>query len=617
MTTETTTLEGSIEAWNSIHPSEQWDSRLPVGPYTLEQPIVGEGQSLEQVADLLLGRNLEQVKTEADETLIPVTNTATSRQNPRIILTSGSEQINARDIEMHTFMMEGREKAVGIDPAIITREAYMARPGDIVVGRSEPWRQAVEKRRDTEDGLDIEVIDIGNEEYYYTSEVLLKLAIDYDRNPTEDNPIAGLIGQIQDEPETSIRLYTLDKQMQVFLLWLKERSGKSTLNVEANTPEASEKWNHKKILYPTLEEAKGIDNIDGPWEMLAEEDKLSPLGKLIELSQGDEVNNGIERRFPRVPGYTVERLPDESVEEFQVRIRQAADLMYDRYEIDKYCVKVAHSADGAGVHHSLKTNGEIDEDKKEKDFATIVNEEIGDHVRSVVVEAHTDYIPLQIEYEFNGEKRIYEIPFTISNHLENGEGRNDMTIQFVEGNTWRGNATFSLDQIESFITSEGDQLMLNQAHRFIRSLANSFGILATTESAEVADQNPRMAQIVSELTNGVSKGGFDSGIGTVGGKFGDTPMLFVQDPNVRSTGAETAYAMKEKHPGEEIAAWVIEPDADAVDDIIELADEYGIGVIACVPPGWGQVYAHDGDPLTAICKILEFKDILAERKLAA
>src|SRR5712691_3130084 len=256
-----------------------------------------------------------------------------SGADPALVLHSATTEKNMFETDLEC-LASGRP-ADDCAGYIEARSVYLAGPDDLLVGRTGPWREAV--------GLAAaDAIEIPALEHYYFTHALLLLADA--RLPPGPAALWPVIDWLRTRPGCVVRVYSLDRETQVLLLWLKREAGLDRLRVEANGPEISARWNQKAPLHPAVADAEALrprclgaprGRLD-PAVLLAEESRLTPfwreLGVLV----------------PRLPGYTIEtagRHPAVIAEQ----LATAAALLRERYGLALGCFKPAKGGAGARI----------------------------------------------------------------------------------------------------------------------------------------------------------------------------------------------------------------------------------------------------------------------------
>ncbi len=294
------------------------------------------------------GMGLETLSEAANEILTPHIN-GSSEAIPvsRMILGSGTDNIDAFRAEVSTLQKTGR--TIGINRAIESRDAHWAKPGDIVPIFN----------NDTEDVLksrdDIQKVDLrpGSQEagYYYNSHQLLHYAL---YEPEKLEPLVEWLREPDGEARKVVKVYLLDREMQLVLLHLAERAGLDHLHIEANSSEIERHWNNKEWLYPKASDVVDIGSEKDYEDVLSAEGRESRIYREL----------GVE--MPRMPGYLIER-DDSDYEQFRQEVRISIELFDSRYGIKNIASKRVRSSDGANIgFHAIGKyikNGVVDEEQ--------------------------------------------------------------------------------------------------------------------------------------------------------------------------------------------------------------------------------------------------------------
>ncbi|MFD3698400.1 hypothetical protein ACFWUZ_19990 [Streptomyces sp. NPDC058646] len=294
-----------------------------------------------------------------------------------------------------------------------TRAVFTARRGDLVVGRTGPWREAAEV-------FGIDTVDLGDLEHYYLCQALLAAA---DRHRDEDtrSPTGRLVAWLRSHPHAVARPYALDQETQIFLLWLLRRAGLSSLRVEANNPVVSTRWNSKRHIHPFVGDAGALSpsGLD-PDQLLAAEQRLSEAYRRLRLV------------MPVLPGYTLARSSGEPGRFADDAVR-AADLLRDRYRIRSAFLKPSEAGDGARIVGPLDL----------RDTATLRAAAADAHQYGddYLLEAAVDYLTLRS----NGTDH----PVGPSGHIRGGAVAPGLTLQILNGCAWEGNAYLDAAEWES------------------------------------------------------------------------------------------------------------------------------------------------------------------------
>lgn len=150
-----------------------------------------------------------------------------------------------------------------------------------------------------------------------------------------------------------------------------------------------------------------------------------------------------------------------------------------------------------------------------------------------MLEAHVTYARTHL-----GDRGIDLAP---SAHVRAGQVAPGLTLQLTRGTTWVGNIyTDESTADELAIPAE----MCRQIHNAMHALVDGFTRIG-----------------------GLTIGGVDFAIGTVGGVFGDEPVLAAQDPNLSFNGAEALRLHQERIPRTDLhlphaATLIVRPTAN-------------------------------------------------------
>jgi hypothetical protein len=366
-----------------------------------------------------------------------------------------------------------------------TRSVYLARPGDVCLGRTEPWAEAVAEAR-------IDHIPIGRRDYYYLSQQLIVLALD--RRPGVASPLDGVVALVRANPAVVIRLYALDSEMQVFLLWLMGEAGLTSLNIDANGPEISDRWNQKAPLHPTVARALAMPRRalrGSPDALLTEEATQSRLARELGIA------------IPVLPGYTIER-PQHDLSSFVEQTLAAARLFDERYRIRRGCLKPSEAGDGARIVGPL--------DLADPTAVAAAAADAFRHGDDYLLEPFVDYQRFGV-----GDRTFIVAP---SSHIRYGQVARGLTLQMMKGVTWTGNIFFDKRAAAEFGV---DPASVDVIERAMAALLDGFARARTPSEAAPL---------------GLVMAGVDFAIGRIGGLFGDRTVVAAQDLNLSSHGAE-------------------------------------------------------------------------------
>ncbi len=451
------------------------------------------------------------------------------------------------------------------------RMVSLSRPGDITVGRTRAWREATTVFGAT--GISIDDTD-----HYYLSHALLVAALRHRQAPLP--AIDELVGWLTAHPSAVVRLYALDPETQIFLVWLKRQANLAVLAVDANSPVVADRWNQKTPLHPTVAAAQALaaDLVD------ADVDRI-----LACEQRASDAFTRLAMRIPVLPGYRIVRGPDRA--DFVAQALAAAVLLRERHGITRGCLKPCEAGDGARIVAGIPLDGD----------------ELAPHAADAY--RHGDDYQLEAHVEFHrftvAGREFIVAP---SGHIRNGHVADGLTVQLMRGCAWEGNAFFDENSGQQLgITVEQYKTMMD-AMRRVRDAFH--GPEAMREGCE----------------RGLVTGGVDFSFGTVGGRYGDRVLVAVIDLNLSSHGAEYMRAFLDdvqRHtPHEYVATRVFRPALDATlsDTERALTDVLDPGqharMVACVGGRWGMLATTGGDTLDATVRALRLEDVLVARGFA-
>lgn len=532
---------------------------LRTGPRTLSRDVVAG------ICQRLLGFELEALGQGVEGVLRPAT--AADARRPALLLHSTTPELKTFEGDLEALVTGAR----GGDFTTYkeARSVYLARPGDLAVGRTLPWRAAVQV-------LGVEAVTLPELGHYYLSHALLAVAAEHRERPVPE--MERLVDWVR-QRRPIVRLYAFEQEMQIFLLWLTRAAGLDFLPLEANHPRVSARWNRKAVLHPPV--AVALKMPDG---LAAKE----PVAILRAESALCELAVAMELEVPTVPGYTLERL-GRSQEEMASQIVSAAALLRQRYGLERGCLKASESGDGARILPGLDL----------ADEATLrrLAHEAWPYGDDYVLEAHVTYGRTTVAGE--------ELITALSAHVRGAAVAPGATLQFMEGTSWKGNVMVDEGSCEAFGVEPGQYRELQQ---FLEAFHGVF----------------------ERQGGGLVLAGVDFAVGSVGGRLGEALLLGVQDLNVSFTGAECLRAFlararaagfgkgNEDPPG---VTRIYRPRPLA--DHQTLADEVAAwcpeGVfaepVASIPGRWGMVGVTGDDPAAALRNLGRLRDHLLERNL--
>jgi hypothetical protein len=507
-------------------------------------------QELEEIAQRLLGLPLEAVPAAAEPVLLPSIHD--DGTGPCIVIHSATPVLRnlQGDLEEMT-----RGHADDTATYMETRSVCLARPGDLVVGRSVPWRMAAEHSG-------IEAITVPPLDLYYLSQGLIKLMADSDGQAPQ---VQRMIAFLREHPDTVVRLYSLDLELQIALLYLMREAGLPRLFHDANSPEVAGYWNAKAPVYPRVTDVSAL-TADSPDELLRAETEFAPMRKLLGLT------------YERLPGYAF-------AANNPLEMLDAARLLRSRYAITTGCLKPSKGGGGARIIPGLDLSDE---------------EELQNHLKAflgtgelLILEAQVDYTQLTI-----GDRSV---KFAPSAHVRRARLADGLTVQLSHKAQWQGN--IYIDQ----------------------RAGPSIGISSATYDT-IRRTVEDLRTCLRARTLQLNTGGIDFAVGTVGGAFKDRRFVAIQDPNLSSHGAEYLRRFVDYMDaigGPRCAATkVVKPtfagDLLAILNLPHPPLHQGtrFQVIAAVPGRWGMLAAAATTPHLAVQEVLNFERNLIANSLA-
>jgi hypothetical protein len=450
------------------------------------------------------------------------------------------------------------------------RSAYFARQRDLAIGRTNPWKTAIELE-------EINAIEIPGIDYYYLSHALLLLAEEHLRSPTLQ--INRIIEFLRNNEHPIVRVYNLEKEMQIFLIWLKRLANLENLSMDTNTPEVAQSWNRKSILHPTVRDALELEEMlldHSPRHILEVESRSSILYKKLNLT------------IPVLPGYTIER-SGEDLDSFIQQTIQAARLLRQRYRLERGCLKASEAADGARIFAGLNLRDELKIETLAKDAYQ--------HGDDYLLEAHIEYLQVNVGGQI--------LKTTPSAHIRWGRVAEGLTLQTTQGTSWKGN--IYIDE------AVGDLFGVSKAHYQI-----------------VTETMKEFLRAFQSRSLGLMIAGIDFAIGRIGGVFEDEVLVAAQDPNVSFNGAECLRIFIEKVKEHHslctnepfyAATRVIRPTLQGtlpvlrqITDVVNDPESYST-TIASIPGCWGMIALANRHPEEVVKKLASVYDSLIYQNL--
>ena len=322
-----------------------------------------------------------------------------SQGQPRLMVHSTTPYANSFETDL-TAMVEGRPVA-DLTTYVETRGLYLARSGDLVVGRTRPWRRGPAAKG-------VHRLRLPDTDYYYMSQALLRRAVDGgDRDPV----MRQIIEFLREHPSAVVCPYDFEPEFQLLVAWLARTTGLGRIRVDANDSRLSI-WNGKRMLHPTVESALSIDSkvADQPGAVILEhEHRISPAFRALHVP------------IPVLPGYTVSWQADRHA--FGRDLLRAGALLQGRYGLSHACLKPSDGGNGGRITPGI----ELDDVRRLEVLAANAWKLGGDQV----LEAHVTYFDRVV-----GGERVLTTP---SAHVRSGELLDGLTLQFMRGTSWKGN----------------------------------------------------------------------------------------------------------------------------------------------------------------------------------
>jgi hypothetical protein len=524
-------------------------------------PMVLEPKELDEICRRLLGLDLADIGPAVRAELEP--HAVTSDTASSILLNGASTMKGCFEADLAA-LAEGRP---GDDFATYNeaRAVYLAGPDDLVVGRTGPWRDAAEV-------AGVEAVALPDSDHYYLSHALLKLAIGHGDRPAPQ--LERILDRLRRSPLAVVRVFALDVESRVLLLWLKRTAGLARLRVDANGPEVADRWNHKSSLHPTAVSASELpwDAGRDPFAILAAESALTPLGAELGLLA------------PRLPGYTVVR-EGGGRDELLEQMRCAAELLRERYGLRLGCLKPSTALTGSRIRTAVALDT--------PEVVDALVDQMLETDEDYILEAHADYLRHAVEG--------HEFILAPSAHIRAGRLGEGATMQITRGSVWQGNV---------YVDEHACARLGLSVERYDFIRASTAELL----HAFRADGRDR----------GLVKGGIDYAVARVGGRFGDAVLVAMQDLNLSSNGAEYVRAFLDEARQAlpcltrvYAATKTIRPAAGAgLRRLKEIVDGHAEGwharaLVSC-PGRWGLVAVGSADPVNAAESVLRLERDLSD-----
>ncbi|MFH9135318.1 hypothetical protein [Streptomyces sp. NPDC017524] len=543
---------------------------------------VWNGTRVAESAKRLLGMDTAAVARAAGEAVRPYRALPGSTA-PSLLLHTTTPLLKAFDGDLAA-LLSGQEPH-DVTTYVEARSVYLGTSGDLTLGRTAPWAEAAALRG-------VPAVDIGDVDHYYLTHALLLMAEAHEEGA--DTPLRHVIDWLRDRPDAVVRLYALDVETQIFLLWLLRRTGLAELATDANSPAVATGWNRKNHIHPTVAAARAMPASAlelPPEELLAAEQRLGRAHQRLGLT------------VPVLPGYTIARTGVDR-DAFVAGVLDAASLLRTRYGLVRAALKPADAGDGARIVGNLDL-ADTDRLAAEARSAHAVGD---DHL----LEAWVTFLTVSLEGEEAGtgspapgspetgspqpgSPAARRVPVVPSGHIRHGQVAEGLTLQMLDGYSWRGNDYVD----EAGWTALG---LPRDAYRTVR---------AALEAVRAAFQGPE--SVADGSHGGLVTGGIDFAVGRLGGAFGDRLLVGAIDFNLSAHGAESLRTFRDRAREQGIdepyaATRVFLPPADrTLHQMAATARSMAapgalLEAVACVPRRWAMVAATGAEPAVAAAR---------------
>lgn len=548
---------------------------------------VWDGTRVAESAKRLLGMDTAAVARAAGEVLRPYRAQPGSTA-PSLLLHTTTPLLKAFDGDLAA-LLSGREPH-DVTTYVEARSVYLGTPDDLTLGRTAPWAEAAALRG-------VPAVDIGDLDHYYLTHALLLMAEAHEEGA--GTPLRHVIDWLRDRPDAVVRLYALDVETQIFLLWLLRRTGLAELSTDANSPAVATEWNRKNHIHPTVTAARAMPASAlelPPEELLAAEQRLGRAHQRLGLT------------VPVLPGYTIARTGVDR-DDFVAGVLDAASLLRTRYGLDRAALKPADAGDGARIVGNLdladtdrlaaeaRTAHAVGDDHLLEAWVTFLTVSLGEEKAEPGSSRTGSPEPGSSETDSPrpGSPVARRVPVVPSGHIRHGQVAEGLTLQMLDGYSWRGNDYVD----EAGWTALG---LPRDAYRTVR---------AALEAVRAAFQGPE--SVVDGSHGGLVTGGIDFAVGRLGGAFGNRLLVGAIDFNLSAHGAESLRTFRdrarEQGTDEPYAATrVFLPPADrTLHQMTATARSMAVPgalleAVACVPRRWGMVAATGTDPAVAAAR---------------
>lgn len=542
-------LTGEMHEWivTGAHGPILWQGYT--GPLRLDQA------ELTETCRGLLGVRLDALQRVAAEI---IDTSAVPSDASRLFLHSTTPAIHAFEADLAA-MTRGQVPS-DLTTYTETRALYLARPGDLAVGRTYPWRLAL--ARGNLDG-----VTLGDTDYYYLSHALLRQARD---RGCSDPALSRVISYLRDSRVGAVSVYALEPELQLLLCWLAREAGLARVRVDANDPRIAAIWNRKRVLHPTVDAALA----------LGEECSRLDVKQVLELEQrASEAFGLLSRAIPVVPGYVI---PEHQERKIVVsKLKCAADLLRGRYGLSRACLKPSEGGDGGRIVPDIELG--------QRGLLEGIGENAWAEGGDYLLEAHVDYLSLDI-----GDECLYTTP---SAHIFNNRLLDGLTLQFMRGTSWKGN----------IYVDEASWRSLGLEPQDYASVVSSMSSLADGLGGR-----------------GLACMGVDFAIGRIGGRLGDSVVVAIQDINMKLPGAMFLREFMNRHKASvsaSAATRVFRPHlGSSASDLLkhltrETGPDHSYELIAVVPGRWGMFAMTGASAIDAATHVLAVEGRLMDAGL--
>ncbi|MGW7092347.1 hypothetical protein [Streptomyces sp. NPDC054874] len=538
---------------------------------------VWDGTRVAESAKRLLGMDTAAVARAAGEVVRPYRAQPGSTA-PSLLLHTTTPLLKAFDGDLAA-LLSGQEPH-DVTTYVEARSVYLGTPDDLTLGRTAPWAEAAALRG-------VPAVDIGDLDHYYLTHALLLMAEAHEERA--DTPLRHVIDWLRDRPDAVVRLYALDVETQIFLLWLLRRTGLTELATDANSPAVATEWNRKNHIHPTVAAARAMPASAlelPPEELLAAEQRLGRAHQRLGLT------------VPVLPGYTIARTGVDR-DAFVAGVLDAAALLRTRYGLSRAALKPADAGDGARIVGNLdladtgrlaaeaRTAHAVGDDHLLEAWVTFLTVSLGDEEAAPGSSRTGTPGP--------GSPAARRIPVVPSGHIRHGQVAEGLTLQMLDGSSWRGNDYVD----EAGWTALG---LPRDAYRTVR---------AALEAVRAAFQGPE--SVADGSHGGLVTGGIDFAVGRLGGAFGDRLLVGAIDFNLSAHGAESLRTFRDRAREQGIdepyaATRVFLPPADrTLHQMAATARSKAVPgalleAVACVPRRWAMVAATGAEPAVAAAR---------------